>query len=58
MQQHLAKYQVAALCEALDISRSGYHAWCKRPINSAKRQRSDTIAKCYTQQSCKRKVKW
>jgi len=26
-----AVYPVEVLCDALDVSRSGYYAWCKRP---------------------------
>lgn len=31
MQQHIHQYSMAALCEALRVSRSGYFAWKKRP---------------------------
>ena len=38
MQQHLSEYPPEALCEALAVSRSGYHAWCNRPVNQARLQ--------------------
>lgn len=47
MQQHLTKYQPAALCEALAISRSGYHAWYKRPVNQARLQLRGAITACH-----------
>jgi len=47
MQQHLAQYQPAALCEALAVSRSGYHAWRNRPANQARLQLSSAIATCH-----------
>ena len=47
MQQHLTKYASAALCEALAVSRSGYHAWCKRPVHLAKQQRAEAITTCH-----------
>ena len=31
-----ASYPVAVLCGVLDVSRSGYHAWCKRPPSPRK----------------------
>jgi putative transposase len=47
MQQHLTQYQTAALCEALTVSRSGYHAWRKRPVNPARLQLRSTITACH-----------
>jgi transposase InsO family protein len=34
-----ADYPVAALCRALEVSRSGYYAWCDRP--PSQRSRAD-----------------
>ena len=34
MQQHIDQYCSAVLYEALQVSRSGYHAWPNRPINA------------------------
>lgn len=47
MQQHLTKYASAALCEALGVSRSGYHAWRKRPANQARMQLSNAVTACH-----------
>jgi len=47
MQQHLNQYEPAALCEALSISRSGYHAWRKRPLNQARVQLSVAVTACH-----------
>ena len=33
MQQHIDQYCSTVLYEALQVSRSGYHAWRNRPIN-------------------------
>lgn len=32
MKNHLAHYPISQVCQSLDISRSGYYAWLKRPI--------------------------
>lgn len=48
MQQHLTQHPSAALCEALTISRSGFHAWRNRPINQAKLTLSRAISACHT----------
>ena len=34
-----ARFPVAALCEHLEVSRSGYYAWAERPESA--RSRSD-----------------
>ena len=48
MQQHISTYRMAALCEALRVSRSGFYAWQKRPINPAKLQLSSAVKACHT----------
>ena len=47
MQQHLTQYRTVALCEALQVSRSGFHAWLARPVNARKLQLSTAIAACH-----------
>lgn len=47
MQQHLTQYSTVALCEALQVSRSGFHAWRTRPVNARKLQLSTAIAACH-----------
>lgn len=32
-----AKYTVAMLCRVLEVSPSGYYAWCKRPPSAHRR---------------------
>lgn len=49
MQQHLSQYQTAALCEALAVSRSGFNAWRKRPVNQAKLAFNQAVGHCHTQ---------
>lgn len=47
MQKHLTTYRMVALCEALCVSRSGFHAWRTRPVNPAKLQLRNAIAACH-----------
>ena len=47
MQQHINTYRIAALCDALHVSRSGFHAWCNRLTNQAKLALSQAITACH-----------
>ena len=47
MQQHISTYSMNALCEALQVSRSGYHAWRIRPVNQAKLQLNQAVTTCH-----------
>ena len=47
MQQHISTYSMNALCEALSVSRSGFHAWCHRPTNQAGLALSQAITTCH-----------
>ena len=47
MQQHIQTYRMTALCDALRVSRSGFHAWRKRPTNLARLQLSHAITACH-----------
>jgi putative transposase len=38
------EFRVAKMCEVLDVSKSGYYAWLKRPISEQK-QRRDRLTK-------------
>ena len=49
MQQHLTQYRMSALCEALQVSRSGFHAWRVRPVKERRLQLSTAVATCHTQ---------
>lgn len=42
MEEHQDEWPVQVLCEALDVSRSGYYAWC-RAEESARRQREQEL---------------
>jgi transposase InsO family protein len=44
MQDHQKEFEVQAMCDALQLSKSGYYAWKKRPV-SARRQRREEIVK-------------
>lgn len=45
MKAHLDQYRMAALCEALSVSRSGYYAWLGRPQRCT--QLSEAIRSCH-----------
>ena len=47
MQQHIQYYRMAALCEALVVSPSGYYAWLRRPINTYKLALKEAVNRCY-----------
>jgi transposase InsO family protein len=47
MQQHIKYYRMAALCEALNVSPSGYYAWLRRPINTCKLALKEAVNICY-----------
>lgn len=49
MQQHISTYRMTALCDALRVSRSGFHAWQKRPIHQAKQALTEAIASYHSQ---------
>lgn len=49
MQQHLTQYSTVAMREALQVSRSGFHAWRTRPVNARRLQLSTAVATCHTQ---------
>ena len=47
MQQHITQYRMKALCEALSVSRSGFHAWLHRPINTSKLAFKEAVSANY-----------
>lgn len=47
MQKHISTYSMTALCEALSVSRSGYHAWRNRPVNQARGQLTQAVTACH-----------
>ena len=49
MQQHISTYRMAALCDALQVSPSGFYAWRKRPINEARLALNHAISACHAQ---------
>ena len=47
MQQHITRYRMKALCEALSVSRSGYQTWLRRPANMYKLALKEVISTSY-----------
>jgi putative transposase len=43
IEEHLCSFAIETVCEVLDVSRSGYYAWLKRP-DSARAQRRRELA--------------
>ena len=48
MQQHISTYSMSALCEALSVSRSGFHAWRIRLVNQAKLPLNQAVNHCHS----------
>jgi putative transposase len=45
IQEHLQQFTTQAACEVLEVSRSGYHAWLKRPLSPQANRREALAAK-------------
>ena len=45
MKAHVNQHRIAALCEALSVSRSGYYAWLVRPQRHT--ELTEAIGACY-----------
>ena len=43
MAAHASEYPVSVLCRVLELARSGYYAWRKRPL-SARRQQNEQLS--------------
>jgi putative transposase len=41
IKQHREEFEVAVVCDALGVSRSGYYAWQKRPISPRRKRREE-----------------
>jgi hypothetical protein len=45
MQTHIQQHRMAALCQALNVSRSGYYAWKQRPQEASALDQA--VAQCH-----------
>lgn len=45
IEEHLRSYPIKTVCSVLEVSRSGYHAWLRRPVSSRTRRRQELAAK-------------
>ena len=45
IEQQLGSYPIKTVCLVLEVSRSGYHAWLKRPASARSRRRQELAAK-------------
>jgi transposase InsO family protein len=41
IQQHREEFELAVMCDTLDVSRSGYYAWLKRPVSPRQKRRQE-----------------
>ena len=44
VEDNLAEWPVAWMCDALEVSESGYHAWAARGPSAAERRRGELVA--------------
>jgi transposase InsO family protein len=45
IKEHLAEFPVEVSCQVLEVSRSGYYAWLRRPQSARKRRRQELAEK-------------
>ena len=45
IEEHLGAYPIKTVCSVLEVSRSGYHAWLKRPDSARSMRRRELAAK-------------
>jgi putative transposase len=48
MQEHEGRFSVSSLCQVLQVSRSGYSAWKKRPPSRRSREENDLLVRIRT----------
>jgi hypothetical protein len=48
IQRHLQAFPVELTCEVLEVSRSGYYAWQKRPPSARQSRREELLVKIQT----------
>jgi putative transposase len=48
IEEHLVSYPIRTVCSVLEVSRSGYHAWLKRPDSARDQRRRELAAKIKT----------
>lgn len=48
IKEHLVSYPIRTVCSVLEVSRSGYHAWLKRPDSVRAQRRRELAAKIRT----------
>ncbi len=41
IKEHLVAFEIAVVCEVLEVSRSGYYAWLRRPTSGRARRREE-----------------
>lgn len=45
IKEHLCEFETGIVCEVLEVSRSGYYAWLKRPVSERKQRREELAVK-------------
>jgi len=53
IQEHLASFAIQAVCDVLEVSRSGYYAWVKRPQSARAKRQEELAQKLYTSRTAR-----
>ena len=43
MKDHEGEFEVQTMCDVLQLSKSGYYAWTKRPVSKRQQRRQEIV---------------